>query len=166
MARVKKNPTPFYVITRSFYNRKNFEPYNIMRYLIDSYKETKKNKWRKTPETFEEFKVFVIDVSRYQFWSRCEYEILLGQWPFGSYKMRQEMKKFIATSPNLDDYSTDIDFFNIVTRDMEKIDVYWQIKMNLEVVTRLLMENLGIKEDKPKKKSKKNEKQYVETTES
>jgi hypothetical protein len=48
---------------------------------------------------------------------------------------------------------------------MEKIDVYWQIKMNLETITRLLMENLGIKEDKPKKKSKKNEKQYEEITE-
>lgn len=165
MARVKKNPTPFYVINRNFYGDETFVPYDVMQYLIDSYKETKKNKWRKTPETFEEFKAFVIDVSRYQFWSRCEYEILLGKWPFGSYNMRQEMKKFIATSPNLDDYSTNIDFLNIVTRDMEKIDVYWQIKMNLETITRLLMENLGIKEDKPKKKSKKNEKQYEEITE-
>ena len=157
MARIKKNPTPFYVINRSFYGGETFVPYDVMQYLIESYKETKKNKWRKTPETFEEFKTFVIDASRYQFWGRCEYELLLGQWPFGSYNMRQEMKKFIATNPDLDDYSTDIDFLNIVTHDMVKIDVYWQIKMNLETITRLLMENLGIQEDKPKKKTTKKE---------
>jgi hypothetical protein len=40
---------------------------------------------------------------------------------------------------------------------MEKIDVYWQIKMNLDVITKLLMENLGIVEGKPKKKTKKDE---------
>jgi hypothetical protein len=157
MGRIKKNPTPFYVINRSFYNRDRFEPYNIMTYLIETYKETKKNKWRTTPQTFEEFKSFVIDASRYQFWGRCEYELLLAHWPFGSYKMRQEMKKFIATNPNLDDHSTDIDFCNIITSDMEKIDVYWQIKMNLDVITKLLMENLGIVEGKPKKKTKKDE---------
>lgn len=149
MARAKKNPTPFYVINRSFYYREEFGPYDIMPYLINEYKDTKKTKRKKTPETFEEFKEFVNNVSMYQYWSRCEYEILLGRWPFGTYQMREQMEKFLATNPNLDDYSTYNDFLNIISRDMEKIDVYWQIKMNLDVITRLLMDNVGV-EDKPK----------------
>ena len=66
MGRIKKNPTPFYVINRSFYYREEFGPYDIMRYLINEYKDTKKTKRKKTPETFEEFKEFVNNVSMYQ----------------------------------------------------------------------------------------------------
>ena len=43
----------------------------------------------------------------YQFWSRCEYEIILQDWP-GQTKQ-------------------------------EKVDVYWQIKNNLDLVTEVLI---------------------------
>lgn len=51
-------------------------PYNIMPYLIDRYKG-KKNK----PKTFDEFKEFIKSESLYQWWARCEYEIIITDWP-------------------------------------------------------------------------------------
>ena len=59
-------------------NGKNFESYDIIPYLVSRYNKTKKKK----PVTFEEFKEFVKDESRYQWWARCEYEIILSPWPY------------------------------------------------------------------------------------
>ena len=35
----------------------------------------------KIPKTFDEFKEFVKKEAQYHFWSRCEYEIILVDWP-------------------------------------------------------------------------------------
>ena len=37
--------------------------------------------YKKDLKTFEEFKEFVKKESMYQWWSRCEYEIILQCWP-------------------------------------------------------------------------------------
>ena len=89
-------------------NRRQFTTYDVIPYLIQQYNETKKmDSYKKTPETFEEFKKFVDKESMYQWWSRCEYEIILQDWP-GQTKQ-------------------------------EKVDVYWQIKNNLDLVTEILI---------------------------
>lgn len=62
-------------------NSNKFVPYNIIPYLIETYQQTKNNKHIKTPKTFNEFKEFVKKESQYQFWGRCEYEIILVDWP-------------------------------------------------------------------------------------
>lgn len=147
----KKELIPFYVINENMFKRHTFGPYNIMPYLVEEYKDTKKSKHRKTPVTFEEFKTFVKDKCQYQYWGRCEYEVLIGSWPFGSYKMRQEVKEFIKNDPNLDDYSTDIDFLNIITQDMQKFDIFEQVMMNHDTVTKILMENVGTDKQTVKK---------------
>lgn len=97
---------PFYVIIEDF-NSKKFIKYDIMGYLINCYNESK-NK----PQTFEEFKQFVEGKSMYQYWSRCEYEIILCDWPCESFK--------------------------------KKIDVHWQIMMNHDLITNLLMYNVKV----------------------
>ena len=51
-----------------------------MPYLIRTYND-KKDKKETLPETFDEFKNFVKNESLYQFWARCEYEIILIDWP-------------------------------------------------------------------------------------
>lgn len=53
-----------------------FRPYNVIPYLVRCYNDSEKK-----PETFEEFKEFVKSQSMYQWWSRCEYEIILSDWP-------------------------------------------------------------------------------------
>ena len=88
------------------FNRKEFITYDIIPYLLKEYK-----KLDKKPTTFEELKKFVDDESKYQFWARCEYEIILVDWPC------QEISK--------------------------KIDVYQQIKMNLDTITNILIDLIG-----------------------
>ena len=91
------------------YNKKEFVSYDVMPYLMRCYDETRK---KDKPKTFEEFKEFVRSKSMYQFWSRCEYEIVLNS------------------------------LFNGRTKE-DKIDVYFQISLNIDVVTKLLIENIN-----------------------
>lgn len=84
------------------------------------------------------FKEWVRSRASYQFRARCEYEFLIGHWPFGSYRMNQELKKVLTPEFNIDDYKQNIDFYNIIMHDMEKIDVYDQIMMNIDIITDIL----------------------------
>lgn len=65
----------FYAIVYDI-NRKTFIPYDVIPYLKKCYYEAADK-----PETLEEFKNFVERQSMYQWWSRCEYEIILSDWP-------------------------------------------------------------------------------------
>jgi hypothetical protein len=38
-------------------------------------------KYSFVPHTLNEFKIFVESESRYQFWGRCEYEMICHGWP-------------------------------------------------------------------------------------
>lgn len=87
------------------FNAKKFEPYDVIPYLVRKYRERVSTRdelkqelknatsetemnlyidsleyWR-VPQTYDEFKKFVQDESQHQFWSRCEYEIILVDWP-------------------------------------------------------------------------------------
>lgn len=140
-SKTKKETTPFYVLNDSGTSRK-FEAYDVMPYLIREYEDIKPK--TKRPKTFDEFKEFVRKKSSCMYRARCQYEILLASWPFGSYRMHNEIKEFISTNPNIDAIDDRIKLDNIIMRDMEKIDVYDQIMMNLDIVTRILIENVGV----------------------
>lgn len=60
------------------FNSRRMVYYNIIPYLVQCYKDCE-NK----PSTLEEFERFIIRESRYQWWARCEYEIILKSWPSG-----------------------------------------------------------------------------------
>lgn len=64
-------------------NTRKFIPYNVIPYLIRCY-----NKAQEKPKTFEEFKEFIRKESMYQWWSRCEYEIVLQSWPTSKNKQK------------------------------------------------------------------------------
>lgn len=74
---MKKEHTPFNVINFDL-NSGKFESYDVMPYLVNCYSKEKKSK---RPVTFDEFKEFVKSNSIYMYWSRCEYEIILSDWP-------------------------------------------------------------------------------------
>ena len=65
----------FNVINYDF-NSKCFVGYNIIPYLTQCYNEAEIK-----PTTIEEFKKFIKARSQYKWWSRCEYEIILLDWP-------------------------------------------------------------------------------------
>lgn len=93
-----KNLKKFNVLNWDF-NRDMIYQYDVLPYFrecyadkVKSFKKVSKRKWyakadEKTkkwyqvPETYEEFKKFIEDESRYQFWARCEYEMIIHGWP-------------------------------------------------------------------------------------
>lgn len=109
----KKNLVKFYVITWNI-NSNKIEHYDVMPYFRDCY-ERRRQEWKrkqkskrfqkdiekglitekdienyyKAPETYDEFKRFVESESRYMFWARCEWEVIVTDWPVGkgSHKM-------------------------------------------------------------------------------
>lgn len=87
------------------FNSKEFEPYDVIEPLVKWYKEKKKNN---RPATKEEFKTFIINESRYFWWARCEYEVILQDWPSSGVE--------------------------------KKIDIYWQIMNNIDIIVDIVME--------------------------
>lgn len=69
-------PNYFNVIIYNI-NTCQFELYNVIPYFTQKYKNLKKNK----PKTFNDFKKFIKREGMYMFWSRCEYEIIISDWP-------------------------------------------------------------------------------------
>lgn len=115
---------PYKVLLYDF-NNKTPNWYDIMPYLFNTYNECKKKKnwWmlddnKKEPQTFKEYHTFVLNASRYQFWSRCEYEFIMCQWPYDE------------KNP---------------LNDSHKIDAYAQIEANSEVITNVFIKNINKK---------------------
>ena len=131
----------FNVLLRDF-NKKKPIPYDVLPYFRREWKERPYNwdkDYKNVPvKTKEELKKWIEDRSQYQFWSRCEYEFLIAKWPFGGWQLTEDMEKFIATNPDLKDNKTNIDMCNIITKEMDVIDVHEQIMMNIDIVTDIL----------------------------
>ena len=77
----------FNVVVYNF-NEGKFEPYDIIPYLKKSYYNEDEK-----PSTFEEFKNFVLRRSACQWWVRCEYEIILVDWPNKSHAEKWDVHK-------------------------------------------------------------------------
>lgn len=84
----------FNVIIYDF-NSKKMVPYDIIPYLVRCY-----DKSNDKPSTFEELKDFIIKESKYQWWSRCEYEIILSDWP--NDKDREKWDVYKQITMNID----------------------------------------------------------------
>lgn len=131
----------FNVLLRDF-NKKKPTFYDVLPYFRREWKEHPYNwdsDYKDVPvKTKEELKKWIKSRSQYQFWSRCEYEFLIAKWPFGGRQLTEDMEKFITTNPDLKDHKTNIDMCNIITKDMDVIDVHEQIMMNIDIVTDIL----------------------------
>ena len=132
----------FNVLLRDF-NKKKPIPYDVLPYFRREWAERYKDIPVKTKEGL---KKWIKDLSQYQFWSRCEYEFLIAKWRFGGWQLTEDMEKFIATNPDLKDNKTNIDMCNIITKEMDVIDVHEQIMMNIDIVTDILYDEF-LKED-------------------
>lgn len=94
--------TPFNVIKE---DNGKFVPYDIMPYLYERYKKSKPK-----PKTYENLKAWIKNESARQWWSRCEYEIIISDWPPSGKEEKWDIYKQIMM--NLD---------NIVILFMEKL---------------------------------------------
>lgn len=135
----------FNVLCTNFNGKKVVEydvlPYFRREWVENPYFYDYKNNDKKTlVETKEQLKEWIKRWSKYQFWGRCEYEFLIGHWPFGSYKMKTDLKDAIKNNIDLDTIDGSIKIDNIITQDMEKIDIDRQIIMNIDIITDILYE--------------------------
>lgn len=96
-------------------------------------------KYKKIPVTTKpQLREWVDAFAKYQFWSRCQYEFLMAQWPFGTHKMSDEIRHYVKANPDANKEKDDIQLCNIIIKDMVKIDVYEQIRMNIDVIVDIL----------------------------
>lgn len=121
----------FNVISYDF-NSKEFVPYNIIPYLIYQY-EIEEDK----PKTFDEFKEFVKKKSMRKWWARCEYEIILSPWPYIS----SPSERYDKIREN--DVEAWKEHWKKHLQECEKIDVFYQVEMNLDVITALVMDSVN-----------------------
>ena len=112
-------------------NRKEFISYNIIPYLVSCYNDTKDK-----PKTFDEFKEFIKKESMYQWWSRCEYEIVLSPWPYISSPSERYDKK------GENDIEAWKEHWNKHLKECQKIDVHYQVMMNLDIITTLVIDSV------------------------
>lgn len=87
----------FHVINYDF-NGQEFEPYDVIPYLVRQYQELVKrnekgNSYYPVPKTEEEFRDFVKREAMSQWWARCEYEIILVDWPNKSVAKKWDVYK-------------------------------------------------------------------------
>ena len=111
-------------------NSKEFEPYNVIPYLINCY-----NKKKSKPKTFDEFKEFIKNESMYKWSARCEYEIILSPWPYVSSPSERYDKK------GEDDVEAWKEHWMQYLKECSKIDVHHQVMMNIDVITALVMDS-------------------------
>lgn len=95
------------------FNTDRVEHYDIMPYLYRRLEEKRKKKQIVLKDlTLERLKEFIDTESKYQFWARCEYEVILSSWP-----PRENGRR-------------------------HKMDVYEQIHMNLDNIAKLMYDDL------------------------
>ena len=92
------------------FNTRQIEFYDVLPYFRREWKDVDKNT-RQELRSKLEFQKWILDKSMYMFWSRCEYECLIGPWPYREDKLIEELRK---------------------------IDVHDQIKSNIDIITDIL----------------------------
>ena len=98
------------------FNSRKFVPYDIFPYLYRQYNEKEQK-----PLTIQQYKDFILSEARYQWWARCEYEIIVSGWPNVNNHKKIDVYEQIAL--NID---------AITTLFMEYVDIN---KANTEIYT-------------------------------
>ena len=143
----------FNVLYRDF-NAKCFIPYDVIPYFVSRWKDKRFKYLKKDVKTLNDFKEWVKYTSQVEYWARAQYEILLAAWPFGSYKLREDLKNIEDFNKCLDEEFYKIE--NVITKEMQKIDIHKQIMMNIDVLTEILAKEVKFKPKKIKEEKDNN----------
>lgn len=80
------------------FNTQTIEEYNVIPYFVRKWKEEKdKSKFK----SFDDIKEFVRSKSLYQFWSRCEYEMIVKGWPITKREIKLDVHEQIMMNLDL-----------------------------------------------------------------
>lgn len=66
-------------------NQDRLEWYDVIDFFLEEYYDLPK---KKRPIEYEDIKKFILAKGHYQYWARCEYEIIISDWP----NQRHEVK--------------------------------------------------------------------------
>ena len=109
-------------------NKNTYEEYDILPYFRREWKIRpfgRDEKYKKIPVTTKpQLRKWVDAFAKYQFWSRCQYEFLMAQWPFCTRKINDDIRHYVKVNPDANNEKDDIQLCNIIIKDMVKIDVY------------------------------------------
>ena len=129
------------------FNSKKVEHYDVLPYFRrewqDKYNQDEKDDIKLT-KSKEKLKAWIKRTAQYRFWAKCEYEHLVAPWPFGSYRIKEDLKKLLTPEFNIENFEHSLKFYNIFMQDMEKIDIYDQIMMNIDIITDILAEEFNL----------------------
>jgi hypothetical protein len=120
------------------FSTKKVEYYDVLPYFRDCWKDKCYKNEIEAIKSFDQLKDWIIGKSRYMYRARCQYEFLIASWPFGGKRLKDDMKLLLASEFNIDDYDQCLKFENIIIKDMTKIDIHYQIMMNIDIVVNLL----------------------------
>lgn len=120
------------------FSTKKVEYYDVLPYFRDCWNNKCYKNEIKAIKSFDQLKEWIIGKSRYMYWARCQYEFLIASWPFGGKRLKDDMKSLLTPEFNIDDYDQCLKFENIIIKDMTKIDIHYQIMMNIDIVVNLL----------------------------
>lgn len=114
-------PEMIWNVYRYNFNAQEIEIFNVFDHIrfANSVKELLKEYDKK-----EDFEKKLNSIAMYNFWSKCEYEIVITSWP--PYISKKEIDKIIEEEKNCK-YRT-----NVNLEVGSKIDIYQQLKLNWE----------------------------------
>ena len=141
---MEKKKIPIFNVIEYDWLTKKIKPYNVLPYFRDCWKNKKFNFDKKNVVNKESLKDWIIRASHYTFWARCEYEFLIAPWPFGSKVMNEKLKELLTADFNFDDYKQNVNLCNVITTDMQKIDIHEQIMMNIDIIVEILSKEFKI----------------------
>ena len=135
-----------------------FKHAHFVKSLVDMFKDIKKekNKWvmentldgilslnaaKKLERSMEDFSDKRLNFEcQYQFWGRCEYELILTDWPPSI--NRDEVYRLVDEDQNyFNKYRTYPYRFTANLCRMKKIDIYEQLKLNWEQFKKYVFDN-------------------------
>lgn len=120
------------------FSTKKVEYYDVLPYFRDCWNNKCYKDEIKAIQSFDQLKEWIIGKSRYMYWARCQYEFLIASWPFGGKRLKDDVKLLLSSEFNIDNYGQCLKFENIIIKDMTKIDIHYQIMMNIDIVVNLL----------------------------
>lgn len=97
--------------------RGQVQPYDVLPYFRNTWHEKRFNFGKKNVKTRADLRAWIERASKYMYWARCEYEFIMLPWPYNT---------------------------EHPTKDAEKIDVHYQIMMNIDVIADILAEEFKL----------------------
>lgn len=117
---MKKDPTPFYVIIE---DNGRFKEYDVMNYLMNQWNYWLEKRKKDVPTTFEALMEWLKHEAQYMWWARCQYEIILSDWPNQSRKEKWDIYRQLMMNHRLvtEVFAENVNFEVTVTKLQAKL---------------------------------------------